>query len=69
MALLTVLVVRDTVVVIILRAPDPVGARHVAQRYWAGVLAFNHFSHSNDCPPCIAGNTHVDLAGMGCAMV
>jgi hypothetical protein len=66
-ALLTELVVRDTVVVVILRAPDPVGVRHVAQWYWAGVLAPNHFSHNDDCPPRKAGNTHVDLAGMGCA--
>jgi hypothetical protein len=65
----TIVVIRDIVVVLILVAPYPVAGRHVARCYRIQLLALKGLSYDRDCTLRAVRVTHVSRVGLRVAIV
>jgi hypothetical protein len=65
----TILVIRNTVVVLIFVAPYPVTGRHVARCYRIQLLALERLSYESDCTLYAVRVTHVNGVGLRVAIV
>ena len=69
MAVPTILVIRNIVVVLIFVAPYPITGRHVARCYRIQLLALKGLSYDRDCTLRAVRVTHVSGIGLRVAIV